>query len=60
MLQSRSKRRGFRVPGADRSFLLAFNRTVIVSIIRLQSIILFLKDDDGDITFQTTKLAIWW
>ncbi|GME29056.1 hypothetical protein GTA08_BOTSDO09187 [Neofusicoccum parvum] len=29
------------------------------AIIRLQSIILFLKDDDGDITFQTTKLAIW-
>ncbi|EOD46509.1 putative integral membrane protein [Neofusicoccum parvum UCRNP2] len=39
----------------------AFGRTPVAAkcIIRLQSIILFLKDDDGDITFQTTKLAIW-
>ncbi|EKG15987.1 hypothetical protein MPH_06808 [Macrophomina phaseolina MS6] len=33
--------------------------TVVVSAVRLQSIILFLKTDDGDITFRTSKLAIW-
>ncbi|KAF4303481.1 hypothetical protein GTA08_BOTSDO09187 [Botryosphaeria dothidea] len=33
--------------------------TVIVSAVRLQSIIAFLRDDNGDITFQTTKLAVW-
>ncbi|KAF9631301.1 hypothetical protein BFW01_g2163 [Lasiodiplodia theobromae] len=33
--------------------------TIIVSAVRLQSVILYAMDDDGDVTYQSSKLAIW-